>query len=250
MSPDTSSTGVGLAGYAVLEFPASREPGYGASSFDRFWPSSADRTVLMEGESVASRSCSIACLVDINTQSRLFALFATTAPQWRKVAVVFSAVWPNLNATAVVNCAIPPSRRRRIVGPRDPARLWTTGDPSRHSHSIRLTPRAAVAPGQSNAHDASILSAMEPSPRLDHLRERHGPRNASRAELMRTGHQTAAHNRWLAAELQDALDDPRPSLSLKWAWPPLTLRSTRSRRSPPSILLRLNRFLSRALRRR
>jgi hypothetical protein len=36
------------------------------------------------------------------------------------------------------------------------------------------------------------------------------PRDASQAELMRTGHQTAAHNRWLAAEIQDALDDPRP----------------------------------------
>lgn len=39
------------------------------------------------------------------------------------------------------------------------------------------------------------------------------PRDASQAELMRTGHQTAAHNRWLAAEIQDALDDPRPGLS-------------------------------------
>lgn len=39
------------------------------------------------------------------------------------------------------------------------------------------------------------------------------PRDASQAELMRTGHQTATHNRWLAAEIQDALDDPRPGLS-------------------------------------
>ena len=30
------------------------------------------------------------------------------------------------------------------------------------------------------------------------------PRNASQAELMRSGHQTAAHNRWLAAEIQAA----------------------------------------------
>ncbi|MBL0094369.1 MAG: hypothetical protein IPP50_20025 [Piscinibacter sp.] len=43
------------------------------------------------------------------------------------------------------------------------------------------------------------------------------PRNASQAELMRSGHQTAAHNRWLAAEIQDALDDPRPSLPLEEA---------------------------------
>lgn len=40
------------------------------------------------------------------------------------------------------------------------------------------------------------------------------PRDASQAELMRTGHQTATHNRWLAAEIQEALDDPRPGLSL------------------------------------
>lgn len=38
--------------------------------------------------------------------------------------------------------------------------------------------------------------------------------DASQSELMRTGHQTAAHNRWLAAEIQDALDDPRPGLSV------------------------------------
>ena len=41
------------------------------------------------------------------------------------------------------------------------------------------------------------------------------PRNASQSEPMRTGHQSAAHNRWLAAEIQDALDDPRPSLSFE-----------------------------------
>ena len=43
------------------------------------------------------------------------------------------------------------------------------------------------------------------------------PRDASQAEPMRTDHQTAAHNRWLAAEIQDALDDPRPSLPLEEA---------------------------------
>ena len=37
---------------------------------------------------------------------------------------------------------------------------------------------------------------------------------ASQAELMRAANQAAAHNRWLAAEIQDALDDPRPSLPL------------------------------------
>ena len=37
-------------------------------------------------------------------------------------------------------------------------------------------------------------------------------RNASQDELMRSGHQTAAHNRWLAAEIQESLDDPRPSV--------------------------------------
>lgn len=43
------------------------------------------------------------------------------------------------------------------------------------------------------------------------------PRDASQAKLMRTCHQTAAYNRWLAAEIQDALDDPQPSLPLEEA---------------------------------
>ncbi len=58
---------------------------------------------------------------------------------------------------------------------------------------------------------------MEPSPRLDHAVNDMSPRDASQAEPMRTDHQTAAHNRWLAAEIQDALDDPRPSLPLEEA---------------------------------
>jgi len=35
---------------------------------------------------------------------------------------------------------------------------------------------------------------------------------SSQAEAMRTAHQAAAHNRWLAAEIQESLDDPRPSV--------------------------------------
>lgn len=35
---------------------------------------------------------------------------------------------------------------------------------------------------------------------------------SSQAELMPTAHQAAAHDRWLAAETQGALDDSRPSL--------------------------------------
>jgi len=35
---------------------------------------------------------------------------------------------------------------------------------------------------------------------------------ASQAEAMRTAHQAAAHNRWLAAEIQASLDDPQPSI--------------------------------------
>lgn len=38
--------------------------------------------------------------------------------------------------------------------------------------------------------------------------------HARQAKLMRTDHLTAAHHLWLAAEIQDALDDPRPSLPL------------------------------------
>ena len=35
---------------------------------------------------------------------------------------------------------------------------------------------------------------------------------SSQAEAMRTAHQAAAHNRWLAGEIQESLDDPRPSV--------------------------------------
>jgi hypothetical protein len=35
---------------------------------------------------------------------------------------------------------------------------------------------------------------------------------SGQAEAMRTAHQAAAHNRWLAAKIQESLDDPRPSL--------------------------------------
>ncbi len=35
---------------------------------------------------------------------------------------------------------------------------------------------------------------------------------SSQAQAMRSAHQAAAHNRWLAAEIQASLDDPRPSL--------------------------------------
>jgi PaaA2-like antitoxin len=35
---------------------------------------------------------------------------------------------------------------------------------------------------------------------------------SSQAEAMRTAHRAAAHNRWLAAEIQASLDDPRSSI--------------------------------------
>ena len=35
----------------------------------------------------------------------------------------------------------------------------------------------------------------------------------SRASAMREAHQAAAHQKWLASELQAAIDDPRPSLT-------------------------------------
>lgn len=34
----------------------------------------------------------------------------------------------------------------------------------------------------------------------------------SRAQAMRGAHEAAAYNQWLAAEIQDAIDDPRPSV--------------------------------------
>ena len=42
----------------------------------------------------------------------------------------------------------------------------------------------------------------------DMTRTRH-----SRAEAMRQAHEAAAYNQWLAAEVQDAIDDPRPNIS-------------------------------------
>jgi len=78
-----------------------------------------------------------------------------------------------------------------------------------------------------------------------------GPRNASRAELMRTGHQTAAHNRWLAAELQDALDDPRPSLSFEVGMAAIDAEiDAVERESAIDPAQAEQPFLSRALRRR
>ena len=34
-----------------------------------------------------------------------------------------------------------------------------------------------------------------------------------RSESARKAHQAAAYNQWLAAEVQDAIDDPRPNIS-------------------------------------
>ena len=78
-----------------------------------------------------------------------------------------------------------------------------------------------------------------------------GPRNASQAEQMRTGHQTAAHNRWLAAELQDALDDPRPSLSFEVGMAAIDAEiDAVERESAIDPAQAEQPFLSRALRRR
>jgi len=38
-------------------------------------------------------------------------------------------------------------------------------------------------------------------------------REDARAQVMREAHQAAAYAKWLAAEIQDSLDDPRPSMS-------------------------------------
>jgi len=38
-------------------------------------------------------------------------------------------------------------------------------------------------------------------------------REDARAQVMRQAHQAAAYTKWLAAEIQDSLDDPRPSMS-------------------------------------
>ncbi|HXE22880.1 MAG TPA: hypothetical protein VN617_11190 [Rhodoferax sp.] len=38
-------------------------------------------------------------------------------------------------------------------------------------------------------------------------------REDARAQVMREAHQAAAYAKWLAAEIQDSIDDPRPSMS-------------------------------------
>lgn len=38
------------------------------------------------------------------------------------------------------------------------------------------------------------------------------PGNRGRAVAMRKAHQAAAYSQWLAAEIQEAIDDPRPSI--------------------------------------
>ena len=35
----------------------------------------------------------------------------------------------------------------------------------------------------------------------------------NRAQALRKAHEAAAYNEWLAAEIQEAVDDPRPNLS-------------------------------------
>lgn len=39
------------------------------------------------------------------------------------------------------------------------------------------------------------------------------PGNRGRAEAMRKAHQAAAYSEWLATEIQEAIDDPRPSIA-------------------------------------
>lgn len=39
-----------------------------------------------------------------------------------------------------------------------------------------------------------------------------GAGNQGRASAMREAHEAAAYNQWLAAEIQEAIDDPRPSV--------------------------------------
>ena len=116
-----------------LSFPPAESPVSGASSFDRFWPSSADRTVLMEGESVASRGCSIACLVDINTKVALRPVRDYCAAVAQGGGCLFGCLAKDLNATAVVSRAasLAETSNRWATGS-GPA--WTTGDPSPQSY--------------------------------------------------------------------------------------------------------------------
>ncbi|MHC8944364.1 antitoxin PaaA2 family protein [Advenella incenata] len=51
----------------------------------------------------------------------------------------------------------------------------------------------------------------------------------SRAQAMRGAHEAAAYNQWLAAEIQDAIDDPRPSVPHDDVLAGMSARIARSR---------------------
>jgi hypothetical protein len=55
-------------------------------------------------------------------------------------------------------------------------------------------------------------SPTEPPHRLDRNLKYMRNSHASQVEPVGIDHRTAAHTRWIAAEIQDALDDLRPSL--------------------------------------
>jgi hypothetical protein len=53
------------------------------------------------------------------------------------------------------------------------------------------------------------------------------PGTRDRAEALRKAHEAAAYNDWLAAEIQEAIDDPRPSLPHDDVMARLEVRATR-----------------------
>ena len=60
--------------------------------------------------------------------------------------------------------------------------------------------------------DIGITVGQFDASEWDPAEKEQSPGNRGRAEAMRNAHRAAAYTQWLAAEIQAAMDDPRPSI--------------------------------------
>ncbi|NLC34979.1 MAG: hypothetical protein GX772_00775 [Alcaligenaceae bacterium] len=60
--------------------------------------------------------------------------------------------------------------------------------------------------------DVGITIGQFDASEYDPAKKEHDAGNRGRAAAMREAHEAAAYNQWLAAEIQESIDDPRPSI--------------------------------------
>lgn len=60
--------------------------------------------------------------------------------------------------------------------------------------------------------DIGITVGQFDASEYDPAAKEHDAGNRGRADAMRVAHEAAAYNQWLATEIQEAIDDPRPSI--------------------------------------